>query len=545
LTRGESTNHISRSKALISSLLLLVSIAVSALAAVPVVSAQTPQYIVATPNYINLGLNTTISATAPAAGTYTVVVQAPNGTQYTTTDTFTAANIGVAQTMLLGNATVGFKAVVTQAGTWSAFLEQGTTVVSSTTFVATSKLNISFGMIVAGACIFVPGAPRGVEMLAQWHVTYASNGLTAENAATWVNKTFTTHAATVKYTLPDRTIATATLHAPSATTWPQAWYQGHVWPTWNASWVGNYTPNANATDQYGNTGTYTYSGYPYPIAAATFTTTVSISDAKTGLMVPGLANGQSDIVTANILYTNGVKGAGTVAGFAGPLDTATRGGVVTALVGYGPYNATSGTFGAKNLPGGLIGTVTMTYSTTNKTWSGPITIGTLPTLVNATAYSVVVNSHDKAQPPNTGFLNLSVPPLTAISVGTASATATSVSTTTATTTTTATVSGPTTTVPGPTTTATTTATVSGPTTTVPGPTTTATVPGPTTTATSVSVVTSTHTSVSTNVQTTTQIPWWAYALIVVFLVEIGIPVGYMMRSASGGKQQASPQEPPV
>jgi len=46
--------------------------------------------------------------------------------------------------------------------------------------------------------------------------------------------------------------------------------------------------------------------------------------------------------------------------------------------------------------------------------------------------------------------------------------------------------------------------------------------------------------VSTNVQTTTQIPWWAYALIVVFLVEIGIPVGYMMRSATGGKQQASP-----
>jgi len=32
------------------------------------------------------------------------------------------------------------------------------------------------------------------------------------------------------------------------------------------------------------------------------------------------------------------------------------------------------------------------------------------------------------------------------------------------------------------------------------------------------------------------IPWWAYALIVAFLVEIGIPIGYVMRSASGGKQ---------
>jgi len=543
MTRGESRTLSSRSKALTSGLLLLLSFALSAVAAVPAASAQTPQYIVATPNYINLGMNTTISATAPAAGSYTVVVQAPDGTQYTTTDTFTAANIGVAQTMLLGNATVGFKAVVTQAGTWDAFLEQGTTIVSSTTFLATSKLNISFDMIVAGACIFVPGGARGVEMLAQFHVTYASNGLTAENAATWVNKTFTTHAATVTYSLPDGTAATATLHAPSATTWNQAWYQGHVWPTWNASWVGNYAPTAKATDVYGNTGAYTYSGYPYPIAAATFTTTVSVSDAKSGLLVPGLANGQSDIVTANILYTNPVPAAGTVAGFAGPLDTATRGGVVTALVGYGPYNATSGTFGAKNLPGGLIANVPMTYSTTTKTWSGALTIGTLPTLVNATAYSVVVSSHDKAQPPNTGFTNFAVPPVTAVSTGSVTSTG-SVSTTTATTTTTttATVSGPTTTVPGPTTTATTTATVSGPTTTA---TTTATAPGPTTTATSVSVVTSTKTSVSTNTLTTTQIPWWAYALIVVFLVEVGIPVGYMMRSASGGKQQASPQEPPV
>jgi len=531
MTLREKGNHPSRGKALTSGLLLLLSFALSAMAVVPAVSAQTPQYILATPNYINLGMNTTISATAPAAGTYTVVVQAPDGvTQYTTTDTFAPANLAVAQTTLLGNATVGFKAVVTQAGTWDVFLEQGTTVVSSTTFLATSKLNIAFDMIVAGGCMFVPGGARGTEMLGQFHVTYASNGLTAENAATWVNKTFTTPAATVTYSLPDGTSATATLHAPSATTWSQAWYQGHVWPTWNASWVGNYYPTAKATDTYGNTGTLTYSGYPYPIAAATFSTTVTVSDAKSGLLVPGLASGQSDIVTANILYVNNVPNSGTVAGFATALDTATRGGVVTALVGYGPYNATSGTFGAKNLPGGLIASVPMTYSTTTKTWSGPLTIGTLPALVNATAYSVVVSSHDKAQPPNTGFANFAVPPLTAVNIGTVTGSA-SVSTTTATATatTTATVSGPTTTIPGPTTTA----TVSGPTTTS---TSTATVSGPTTTSTSVSVVTSTRTTVSTNTQTTTMVPWWAYALIVAFLVEIGIPIGYMMRSAAGGNK---------
>jgi len=32
------------------------------------------------------------------------------------------------------------------------------------------------------------------------------------------------------------------------------------------------------------------------------------------------------------------------------------------------------------------------------------------------------------------------------------------------------------------------------------------------------------------------VPWWAYALIVAFLVEIGIPIGYMMRSAAGGNK---------
>jgi len=512
-----------------------------ALAAVPAAYAQQPQYVAATPNYINLGMNTTISATAPAAGSYSVIVQSPGGTQFTVTDTFTAANLAVAQNSIFGNATVGFKAVATQAGTWDIFLEQGATVVSSSTFIVTSKLNISFDMIVAGACIFVPGGARGVEMLAQFHVTYASSGLTAENAATWVNKTFTTHGSTVTYTLPDHTVATASLHAASATTWNQAWYQGHVWPTWNASWVGNYAPSVNASDAYGNTGTFTYTGYAYPIAAASLTTTIALTDAKSGLMVPALASSQSDILTANILYTNPIAAAGTVAGFAGPLDSATRGGVVTALVGYGPYNATSGTFGAKNLPGGLIANVPMTYSTTSKTWSGPLTIATLPTLVNATAYSVVISSHDKAQPPNTGFANFNVVPVTAVATGSASG-STSVSTATTTvtgpaSTITVTGAGATTTVTGAPSTTTVTGAPSTTTVTGPASTTTATVPGPasTTTATSVSVVTSTRTSVLTNTQTTTQVPWWAYLLLVIFLVEIGIPVGYVMKSAVGGR----------
>ena len=127
MTGGVTYHHALRSKALLTSgLLLLMSLGISAVAGVPAVSAQT-QYIVATPNYINLGMNTSIAATAPAAGSYTVVVEAPSGTQYTLSYTFTAA--GQVQNAVFGNATVGFKAVVTQVGTWDIFLEQGSTVV--------------------------------------------------------------------------------------------------------------------------------------------------------------------------------------------------------------------------------------------------------------------------------------------------------------------------------------------------------------------------------------------------------------------------------
>ncbi len=54
------------------------------------VSAQT-QYVVASPGYINLGLSTNITVTAPAVGSYNVVVQKPSGLEVTLTDTFTSA----------------------------------------------------------------------------------------------------------------------------------------------------------------------------------------------------------------------------------------------------------------------------------------------------------------------------------------------------------------------------------------------------------------------------------------------------------------------
>lgn len=45
------------------------------------VAGQT-QYIVASPGYVNFGMNVTVSVTAPAAGTYALTVVEPNGTQF-------------------------------------------------------------------------------------------------------------------------------------------------------------------------------------------------------------------------------------------------------------------------------------------------------------------------------------------------------------------------------------------------------------------------------------------------------------------------------
>jgi hypothetical protein len=111
---------------------------------------------------------------------------------------------------------------------------------------------------------------------------------------------------------------------------------------------------------------------------------------------------------------------------------------------------------------------------------------------------------------------------------TSTTTTTATTTTTTTTTKTTTVTGPTTTVSGPT------STVTGPTTTVSGP--TSTVTGPTTTLTSTATttaapVTFTNTSTSTVTQTTSAIPGWAYAAMVVLLL-IGLAIGYVVKRPS-------------
>lgn len=423
-----------------------------------------PQYVAATPGYVNLGMTTTIAVTAPGAGAYTVVVQKPTGVTVQVTDTFTAA--GQTQTSVFGNATSGFESVVDKAGTYNVLLQQGGQTVASTSFYATNQITLGTDFITAGACVFVAGGSRGEELLLQIHATYASNGapIAASAAAASSDK--------VTYTLPDGTSATASFHASSATTWPVPWFQGHVWGTWNSTWVGTYTPVVTASDSSGNTGTLKVSGYPFIYSPAQLNTNIQLTDTS-GKLVGGLYSGQSLNVVADVQYLVTPATYSAVPGFNSPLSPA-RGGVANALVGWGFFNTTSNTFGSAKQPGGLIATVPLNYSSSQKIWTGQFSTGNLPALVNATTYEVVVSSHDNASPPNTGFATLNVPPAT-LSTTTSTTTAVSTFSTTS-----------------------------------------------TATATTVSVAVSTYT------QTVQGVPSWSYAVMALLLV-VGLFVGYVLR----------------
>jgi hypothetical protein len=367
--------------------------------------AQT-QYVTATPGYINLGMNTTISVVAPAAGAYTLKVQEPNGTEPSISLSFTAAG----QT---GNATFGlsnssFDTVVNQVGTYNVFLVQGSQVVSSTSFYATNQLIVTMDMVTGGTCAYVQGVTRGEALIPRFTMYYASNHVKLTND---------TKGASVNFTMPNGQVG------------PTSWdsnaliFGGYVADGWNYTYVGTYNPTANASDAAGNVGTFKYTGTPFSITPAQLSTNITLLATSTGSKLTSLANGTGVTIRATITYPTNAE---PVAGFVAPLNSS-RGGSVTAQVGWGFYNTTSGTFGGGKTAGALIGTVLMTYSGSNGTWSGQFQSSSLPTLPAGDTYEVMVSSKDSASPTNTGFAVANLAPTTAVS-SSATLTQTTVST---------------------------------------------------------------------------------------------------------------------
>jgi hypothetical protein len=359
----------------------MASVLLFLVAAVPSASAQTT-YVVASPGYVNLGMNTSIQVTAPSAGTYAVVVEQPNGTKANLDFTFTAAGEMVNATY--GNLTSGFGASVNEVGTYDVYLEQSGQVVSSTSFYATNKLLVSMDMVNGGECAYIAGATRGTKMFPRFYISFESNGAQMTN---------TDPGAYVTYTLPGGTKANASWDSGAHL------FVGKLQPNWNYTFVGPWNPTATIGDGAGNAATFQYTGSPYVISPVQLSTSIQVLDAATGRIVTTLSNGESVTIKATITYPTNAE---PVKGFVGPLDSATRGGSVTAQLGWGYYNKTSGTFGGTN-PGGLVGTISMTYTGSNGTWSGQFESSNLPVPKAGTSYQVVVSSKDDASPANTGF----------------------------------------------------------------------------------------------------------------------------------------------
>jgi hypothetical protein len=350
------------------------------IAGTPSASAQT-QLVQASKGYINLGMTTNVLATAPAAASYELTVVQPDGAKASLNLTSTAP--GQLLNATYGNSTLGFRAVVNQVGTYNIFLQQGNQIVSSTSFYATNKLQILMQMVTGGTCDYVSGITRGEKMFPHTYITYASDG------APWTN---TVKGASVNVTLPDGQ-TTSEYWDP----YSKAWEAG-VLPNWNYTSVGPWSPVINASDAAGNSAEFKYTESPFTISPAELNTSIEVTNATSGQPVTSLLSGETVTIMATITYPTNAE---PVAGFVGPLSPS-RGGSVAAQVGWGYYNATSGTFGGK-MPGALIGTVSMTYTGSNGTWSGQFASTSLPTLSSGTTYVVVVSSKDGASPANTGL----------------------------------------------------------------------------------------------------------------------------------------------
>jgi hypothetical protein len=370
----------------------------------PRVAAQ-KQFVTATPGYVNLGMNSTIEVTG-LTGNYNIIVQNPTGGKFELADN----TAGQSWNATFGSARSDFDGVVNETGTYNVFVEESnsSTVISSSSFYATNKLLVSMTVVNSGTCIYVQGVDRGVKIFPRYFVSYASNGAQVTNSDKGIS---------VMFTLPNGSLSSAGWD-PFAKE-----FVGGVFPNWNYSnIVANWRPNATITDAAGNAARFNYTSSPFYIEPATLNTIVTVVNAATNQTLSGLTNGTRLTVRAVVSYPTNAE---PVAGFVAPLDSVNRGGSVTALIGWGYYNATSGAFGGGKTTGGNIAHLTLSYTGSGGLWEANYTASSIPGLVSGTSYEVVVNAKDSAPiAPNTGFA-------TAILGSVAASTTSTTSTTTA------------------------------------------------------------------------------------------------------------------
>ena len=338
------TRRRTRGGAAVVLILLAVGLAGTPYLARPVTAGALDPHVVAfgaSPSYINLAMTTTVtveigSSYGAGLDNYLATVFAPGGGTATAWYNFTAVGL---LSVTYGDATSGFNASVGLVGTYELQLEyfNGTafSLAAVAQLLATDQLLVVTEAATASNeytdvhnCPVAQEFQRGGEIIGRAYVRYASTG-------NFVNGTQTPSAR--------GNITGTLLGLTKVLTWQNVY---HFWrtawfPTWNES-LGVIVFTATASDGRGNFGVASSPSFgltAWKIIPAILKVVPRIVN-DTGVETVSFVRGDNLTIKARVTYEG--HNAHNRA-FPGPMNT-TRGGQVTAVLGYGAYNATSGQF---------------------------------------------------------------------------------------------------------------------------------------------------------------------------------------------------------
>src|SRR3990172_1169239 len=295
----------------------------------------------AVPSFINLNMTTSIEVeigTSYGAGldNYRATVTAPSGTATIAWYNFTALG---SLAVVYGNLGAGFATVVNQVGLYDLRLDyfNGTAYAAAAhaQLQATDRLVVVTEAATASNeytdvhnCPIAQEFQRGGEVIGRGYVTYASTG-------GFVNGTATPSArGNITGTLFGLTKNLAWQNVYHF--WRAAWF-----PTWNET-LGVIQFSASASDGRGNIGSAVSPPFgltAWKIIPAVLKVVPRIVN-DTGVETVSFVRGDNLTIEARVTYEG--HNAHNRA-FPGPMNE-TRGGQVTAVLGYGAYNVSSGLF---------------------------------------------------------------------------------------------------------------------------------------------------------------------------------------------------------
>ncbi len=346
----------------------------------------------AVPAYINLNMRTSIeveiqSLNVSGSNDYRVTVMRPDSTTSTAWYNFTSLGVKAVE---YGNSSNEFGRAVDQVGTYDMSIEH----VDGTDFESAGYAQFSVTdelvVVVEGAsasneytdnhnCPIAQEFQRGGEIIARAYVWYASTG-------EFVNGT-TNPSAKGKIT---GTIFGETKILGWHNTyhfWRAAWF-----PAWDTP-TGVVIFNVTAQDGKGNQGVGISPSQgltAWKIIPAILKVVLRVRNS-TGAESTLFARGETVMIDARVTY-EGHKAHNR--DFPGPL-TSNRGGQVTAILGYGPFNVTSGEFEQ------TLVTLALTQDPVSQNWVGTYIVGNDDSV--RSDMQVLIQASDGTNPPNTGM----------------------------------------------------------------------------------------------------------------------------------------------